>query len=178
MKGNPAKPGDPLQSKPTWSNTSGCFTTSVFLLAAAGMNSMDTSNETMARQIAQAASAFEHRRTGHLPKSVSVVLNEETLVITLQGALTPAEKALAKNPAGAAQVQEFHRQLFANSADSLRQEIKRITGVEVCEAAAEVQTLSGTVAHMFSTGAMVQVFLLAGSVPADTWKGSGSGDPP
>ena len=57
----------------------------------------------------------------------------------MDAALSPAEKTLAKSPAGAVQVQEFHRQLFANSADSLRQEIKRITGVEVREAAAEVE---------------------------------------
>ena len=94
----------------------------------------------MAQQIAQAAIAFEQRRTGHVPKSVTVVLSEDTLVITLHEALSPAEKALAQSPAGAAQVQEFHRQLFANSCDSLRQEIKRITGVEVREATAEVET--------------------------------------
>ena len=36
-------------------------------------------------------------------------------------------------------MQEFHRQLFLNSADSLRKEIKRITGRKVREAAAEVE---------------------------------------
>ena len=99
---------------------------------------MDKPKSTMAQQIAQAAIAFEQRRTGnHVPKSVTVVLSEGTLVITLHEALSPAEKALAQSPAGAAQMQEFHRQLFANSSDSLRQEISRITGMEVREATAE-----------------------------------------
>ena len=44
---------------------------------------MDKPNSTVARQIAQAASAFEQERTGHVPKSVTVVLSENTLVITL-----------------------------------------------------------------------------------------------
>ena len=92
---------------------------------------MDKCNSTMAKQIAEAASAFEQRRTGHVPKSVAVVLSDHTLVITLHEALSPAERALANSPAGAAQMQEFHRQLFVNSSASLRQEIKRITGVEV-----------------------------------------------
>lgn len=35
MKGNPAVPGGPLTSKPTWSNTSGCCTTSAFFLGSA-----------------------------------------------------------------------------------------------------------------------------------------------
>lgn len=54
----------------------------------------------------------------------------------------------------------------ANSAEELRQEIKRITGVEVREAAAEVETTTGTVVQVFTTGTMVQVFLLAQGVPA------------
>ncbi len=128
---------------------------------------MDMPNWTAAQRIARAASAFEERRTGHVPQSVTVVLSEDTLVITLQGNLSPAEMALAKSPAGAAEVQEFHRQLFASDSESLRQEIKRITGVEVCGATAEVETTSGT---------MVQVCLLARCVPADSWSGSRSVD--
>jgi uncharacterized protein YbcI len=90
--------------------------------------------------------------------------------------LSPAEKALAKSPGGAAQVQEFHRQLFSDSADSLCDEIKRITGVEVREATAEVETTTGTVVQVFTTGTMVQVFLLARGVPAGSWSGSGASD--
>src|ERR1700724_3185725 len=122
---------------------------------------MIKANATMAEQFAQAAMAFEKRRTGHAPKSVTVVLSENTLVITLHGALSPAEKALARSPSGALQVQDFHRQLFNNSADLLRQEIKRITGVEVRESVAEVEPTTGTVVQAFSTGTVVQVFLLA-----------------
>jgi uncharacterized protein YbcI len=125
----------------------------------------------MAQQIARAASAFQEQRTGHVPQSVAVVLSEDTLVITLHEALSPAEKVLAKSPAGAAQVQEFHRQLFANDSDALRREIKKITGVEVREATAEVETTTGTVVQVFTTGTMVQVFLLAHSVSEDTWNG-------
>ena len=136
---------------------------------------MDKSNSTMAQQIAQAASVFEHERTGHAPKSVNVVLSDSTLVITLHGALSPAEKNLAKSPAGAAQMQEYHRQLFASSADSLRQEIKRITGVDVREAHAEVETATGAMMQMFATGTVIQVFQLAQGVPAGTWSGSVSG---
>jgi uncharacterized protein YbcI len=139
-----------------------------------GTNSMEKSNSTKAQQIAEAASAFELRRTGHRPKSVTVVLSGETLVITLHGALSPAERALARTPEGAVQVQDFHRQLFNDSADWLRQEIKRITGVAVREATAEVETTTGTVVQVFTTGTVVQVFLLASGVSPDTWSGSGA----
>ena len=139
---------------------------------------MDQSHSTMAQQIAQAVTAFEERRTGHVPSSVAVVLSENTLVITLHGTLSPAEMALAQNPAGAAQIQEFHRHLFDNSAGDLRAEIRRITGAEVREATAEVDPSSGTVVKVFTTGSMVQVFLLAHAVPADSWTGNGSGGKP
>ena len=137
---------------------------------------MIQTDSTMAHQIAQASIAFEQKRTGHAPKSVTVVLSENTLVITLHDALSPAEKDVARSPAGAAQVQEFHRQLFASSSESLRHEIKRITGVAVREATAEVQTMTGAIMQIFATGTVVQVFLLDQSVPVDRWSGSGPDD--
>src|SRR5438132_5491647 len=104
------------------------------MVAKIGDKPMDKSNTAMARQIARAAIAFEQRRTGnHMPKSVTVVLSEGTLVITLHEALSPAERAMTRSPEGAARMQEFHRQLFAISCDTLRQERTRITGMEVRE---------------------------------------------
>jgi uncharacterized protein YbcI len=132
---------------------------------------------TMAQQIAQAAMNFQQQRTGHAPESVTVVLSEDTLVITLHGALTKAEKTLAKSVEGASKVQEFHRQLFSNSSESLREEIKKITGVDVRESTAEVETATGTVVQAFTTGTMVQVFLLAKKVAPGTWTENGSNDP-
>ena len=126
---------------------------------------MDQTELTMAQQVAQVASAFQKQRTGHEPKSVTVVLSEDTLVVTLHEALTLAERTLARSPEGAAQVQEFHRQLFQNSSDMLRQEISRITGREVREVAGEVETTTGAVVHAFTTGTMVQVFLLTNGAP-------------
>jgi len=128
-----------------------------------------TDPTTMAEQVAQAARVFQQQRTGHAPSAVTVVLSGDTLVITLHGALTPAEQALATHPLGAVQVQEFHRRLFANSAEALRKEIKRITGVEVREMAAEVETETGTVIHAFTSGTMVQVFLLSQHLSDETW---------
>ena len=138
-------------------------------------NPQDKPKSTMAQQIAQAASDFECQRTGNVPTSVTVVQSDGTLVITLHGALSPAERTLAQSPAGAAKVQEFHRQLFVSASDSLRQEIKRITGVEVREATAEVEPTSGTVVGVFTSGTTVQVYLLAQNISAETWDGNGSG---
>ena len=133
---------------------------------------------TMAQQVAQAVSVFQEQRTGYPPKAVTVVLSDDTLVVTLHEALSPAEKVLAGTPEGAAQVQEFHRELFRNSVDLLREEIKRITGVAVGEAAAEAETTTGAVVHAFTSGTMVQVFRLAGRISAEAWNGNGVNDHP
>ena len=126
---------------------------------------MIKSNTTMAKQIAH---------DGETDRASGRCFREETH--RTYRALSPAERALAKSPAGAAQVQDFHRQLFTNSADTLRQEIKRITGIEVREATAEVEPTTGTVVQAFTTGTVVQVYLLAGDVPSETWSGNGSPD--
>ena len=59
---------------------------------------MDTTNSQMAKQIALAAMAFERQRIGRAPESVTAVMSGDTLVVTLHGSLSPAEKALAKHP--------------------------------------------------------------------------------
>ena len=90
-------------------------------------------------------------------------------MVTLHEALSPAEQALATSPEGAANLREFHQQLFRNSVGSLRKEIERITGRKVREAAAEIDPGTGSVVHAFTTGTTVQVFLFDGR--CSTWRG-------
>lgn len=132
---------------------------------------------TIAAQLAAIAKTLQEERTGHAPQAVTAVLSEETLVVTLHEALTPAEKVLLRSPEGAAQVQEFHRQLFANSDERMRQEIKRLTGRTVREATAEIETETGAIVHAFTTGAMVQVYLLT-EAGGDQARAADDGMPP
>lgn len=127
--------------------------------------------QTMAQQVAEAARAFQQQRTGHGPSSVTVVLGGDTLVVTLYDALSPAEISLARTPDGAAQVQQYHRQLFEGGASELLEEIRRITGVTVREAAVEFEMTTGAVMHTFASGTMVQIFRLDCSMSAETWNG-------
>ena len=130
---------------------------------------MPQRSKTMAEQIALAAAAFQQQSTGHGPKAVSVVLGGDTLVVTLHGALSPAEQAMAQSPEGASKVQEFHRQLFLNASETLKHEIKRITGMEVRKAVVEAEPASGAVVQVFTSGTMVQVYLLSGNVPSGSF---------
>lgn len=139
---------------------------------------MNTPESTMAQKVAQAVMAFQKKTTGHTSKGATVVLSENTLVVTLHGALSPAEKEMSKTADGAAKVQEYHRQLFSNSSQLLLEEIRRITGVEVREALTEVDTSTGTVVCAFASGTVVQVFQMAEGIPATDWDGTTTADPP
>jgi uncharacterized protein YbcI len=126
--------------------------------------SMDTTQLTMVQQLAEAATTFQLQQTGRAPRDVTAVMGEDTVVVTLHDALSPAEQALVTSPEGAANLREFHQQLFRNSVGSLRNEIERITGRKVRESAAQIDPGTGSVVHAFTTGTTVQVFLLDGRV--------------
>lgn len=130
---------------------------------------MMTSAGAMAQRLADAVTRFQTERTGHAPKSVTVNLCADILVATLHEALSPAEIVLSQSLDGASFVRDFHRQLFESAVGSLREEINRITGVPVQEAAVEAETVTGAVEHAFSNGTMVQVFRLANRIAPEAW---------
>jgi uncharacterized protein YbcI len=143
---------------------------------AIGSNPLENSTSTMKQQIAGAVGAFQQQSTGHKPKAINVAMSHDTVAVTLHDALSPAEIRLAKSPSGAAQMQDYHRRLFASSCGTLLQEIKRITGLDVREATAELETATGAVMQVFATGTVVYVFLLSGRVPAEHDGGNASND--
>ena len=111
-------------------------------------------------ELARLALAMQSERTGHTPKAVTVVASNETVVLTLHEALTPAEKILARTESGAVKVEQYHRALFAVSCDELRNEIQRLTGRKVREAAVVVEPATGAIVHAFTSGTIVQIFQL------------------
>src|SRR6478736_2295819 len=116
---------------------------------------MTADDSKITAQLAQLASRFQEQRTGRRPTAATAVLSNDTLVVTLNDALTPAEKALSQNPDGAAKVQEFHRQLFAGSTTEMHHEILKLIGRRVKEATSDLAPSTGSVVHAFSTGVMV-----------------------
>jgi len=133
-------------------------------------NPMEKSPLTMAQQVAQAASEFQEQRTGLAPRAVTVVLSQDTLVITLHDALSPAEKALAEeSPEAPPRCRNFTGSCSPPPPSRCGRKIRRITGVDVREAMAEVEPATGTVVQVFTTGTMVQVFLLAKHITEAAW---------
>ena len=134
------------------------------------------------KELAEIALTMQSERTGHTPKAVTVVASDETVVLTLHEALTPAEKILARSEGGAAKVEQYHRALFAVSCDELRRDIQRLTGRKVREAAVVVEPATGAIVHAFTSGTVVQIFQLephgvathvAAGIPRDSGDTSG-----
>lgn len=130
---------------------------------------MNAPTRTMAQRVADAVMKFQVDSTGHAPRAVTVVLSDDTLVVTLHEALSAAEVVLSQTESGAAQVQEYHRQLFQSAIPALREQIKQITGVAVLEAAAEIEPTTGAIVHAFTSGEMVQVYRMSKSISALDW---------
>src|SRR4051812_14173040 len=84
MKGNPAVPGGPSTSKPAWSNTPGCPTTPAFCFgwpdksAAIGDEPDGQVSCGGGGTYRPEATQFEQRQTGQMPRSVTVVLSDDT----------------------------------------------------------------------------------------------------
>ncbi len=116
-----------------------------------------------AKKLADAARQFEKHRTGRTPKSVTAVMVDGSLVITLRETLSPTEQEMAKTWDGADQLQKSHRRRFRTSWGSLRREVEDITGIAVRAATSEVAARTGTV---------VLVFRLASNVGISTWSES------
>jgi len=84
------------------------------------------------------------------PQSVTVVLSDETLVITPARALRRPRRSWP-NRRGAAMVQNTTGQLFAGSSDAIAAgKIRRIHRLEVREADAGSRAATGTVVHAFT----------------------------
>ena len=124
-------------------------------------------------KLAEIALAMQAERTGHSPKAVTVVGSDETVVVTMHEALTPAEKILARSAAGASKVEDYHRALFAVSCEELRLEIQRLSGRKVREAAVVLEPATGAIVHAFTSGTVVQIFQLESHEAARERAGEG-----
>lgn len=123
------------------------------------------SGKRLARHVAQATGSFENLLVGRAPMSVTVVADGDWMVVTLHEAFTDTERRLARDDAGAARVDAFHRYLFENSLDALTTHVRKATGVEIRGAIAHVDRITGSVLKTFTTHPDVDLLLLGTGLP-------------
>ncbi|ADG69967.1 hypothetical protein Plim_4157 [Planctopirus limnophila DSM 3776] len=132
---------------------------------------MPPKTKSMEQQVKDVITRFQLEMSGHAPTKVTVTLDQATLIVTLIDALSPVEVTLSQTETGAAQVQEYHNRLFMCSLPALREELQRVTGVAIQDAAVEFETDNGVVTHTFVNGTVIQLFRLASGIPASKWTG-------
>ena len=70
-------------------------------------------------------------------------------------------------------MEDYHRALFAVSCEELRQEIQRLSGRTVREAAVVLEPATGAIVHAFTSGTVVQIFQLESPEAARESAGEG-----
>jgi uncharacterized protein YbcI len=111
---------------------------------------MEDTEATMAKRIALAAMVYEHRVTGRVPEIVTVVLGDDAVIIKACRSLAQTKAEMVKSSDCAVQLRESQRIPFNIACEPLRCEIGQITGVEVREAVAEVESSIGIGVKVFS----------------------------
>jgi uncharacterized protein YbcI len=124
------------------------------------------SSERLARTVAHVTASFEHVLLGRSPTSVSVVADDDWMVLHLHEPFSQTERRLSVDEEGARRVRDFHRYLFDNTLDSLLRRICQNTGVEFRGAIAHVDTHTGSVLKTLTTKPDVDLFLLGPGLPA------------
>lgn len=80
-----------------------------------------------AQPVVRAANTLQEPRTDRVPKSVAIDLGDDTLVITLEEVVSPAEKTAPRAGAEAIQMRAIYRQFIADALASLRQHMNALS---------------------------------------------------
>lgn len=80
-----------------------------------------------AQPVVRAVSALQGQRPDRVPKSVAIDLGDDTLVITLEEVVSPAEKTSPGAGAEAIQMRAIYRQFIADALASLRQHMQALS---------------------------------------------------
>ena len=125
------------------------------------------SDEWLARQVARAASSFEHALLGRAPTSVTVVGSGGWMVVHLQEPFSQLERRLTREDQSAARrVVEFHHHLFDQSVEALCEHVQRTTGVAFRGGLAHIDPVTGSILKTLATEPQVDVFLMGRGLPA------------
>jgi uncharacterized protein YbcI len=133
---------------------------------AIGRSSARRLDGRVARRVAHAVGGFEHRLLGRVPSSVTVVVKDDSMVLTVCETFSPMERRLARTDEGRERLRAFHRFLFSATRDAFREHVREHTGIDLCGALAHVDADAGSIFKTFTTGADIECFLLGDALPA------------
>lgn len=118
-----------------------------------------------ARRIARAASGFELRLLGRLPRSVAVVVGDDLTVVTIHMGLSTIERHLATSADGRRRVLAWHRSLVASSFVDLRDHLEDAAGIRLQAVATHVDAVTGSLLKTCTTAPTIDVVVPGGHLP-------------
>jgi hypothetical protein len=128
--------------------------------------------ERLARRVAHAAGTFEHLLVGRVPLSVTVVADDDWMVLSIHEAFSAGERQAANHAnhanhgnGGFARVDAYHRHLFSHGLEALCGHVRTCTGVWFRGGAVHVDRATGSVLKTLTTRPAVDMFLLGEGVP-------------
>lgn len=118
---------------------------------------MEWSVEQLSSSLARTISRFEEEEMGVRPSRVTVMVEEDLVVVHLREVLSPSERALARTEAGQAMLQRFNTLLFnSGSSPSVMEQVSQVLRREVVEVQTSLSSLSGSLVVVFALGEAVQ----------------------
>ena len=109
--------------------------------------------EELSAHLAATISRFEAEEMGARPTQVTVLPQEDLIMVHLKGVLSPSERELARTEGGQAILQRFNNMLFhAGSSPSIEDQVAAVVGREVIEVQTSLSPLTGSLVVVFSLG--------------------------
>ena len=99
--------------------------------------------ESVKQRVVEAVVKFEKDQMSVTPESVSVDFHPNAVVVTLQGAMCPAEKQYARNKQARALLEGFYSQVFDATKPILEASIEDVLGQRVERSRLSVDPESG-----------------------------------
>lgn len=93
-------------------------------------------------KISQAVTRFEKEVMGRGPKQINTIINDDLIIIRLEGFFSQAEKRLAQE-GEVEEVKKLRTLLFENEEKNFRKMIKEIIDVEIDSVHSDVSTRTG-----------------------------------
>ena len=119
---------------------------------------MEWSVEQLFSSLARTIARFEEEEMGVRPSRVTVMVEEDLVVVHLREVLSPSERALARTEAGQAMLQRFNTLLFnSGSSPSVMGQVAQVGRREVVEVQTRLSSRSGSRVVVFARGEAVHL---------------------
>ena len=111
----------------------------------------------LSASLAEAIERFEEEEMGVRPSQVTVMVEEDLVMVHLKGILSPSERELARTDEGQATLQRFNTLLFnAGSVPSIKEQVCGTLKREVVDVQSTLSPLTGSLVVVFSLGEVLK----------------------